>query len=396
MNRRGPKLLQCRVGSRRFLLFVLCAFLGGNLAAQPVAEPCSPGEITQRLEQLLQRRLDEFLEKSPTTSGLLIHVEAPRFCLSWSGAAGVDVAGSGQSLDPNQTFRIASNTKTYTAATIMRLIEGGKLDLAATLDELLPEHQLEMLRGGGYSVEKMTLKHVLTHTSGLFDHAATREYMRDVFGNPHRQWARDDQIRYSAEYGTPLGAPGETFSYSDTGYVILGGLIEKTTGKSMALAFRELLRFKELGLGATWLETFEERPPAAGRRTHQYLEEADTYDWNPSLDLYGGGGLVTSARDLALFVRHLLQGRVYAKPETLEAMLGAEIAPNQRGYRIGIERITVAGKHGWGHTGFWNTFAYHFPAEDISVAGSINQQQGGSGRGLGAELFSLVMSQEPK
>ncbi len=385
-----------RLGCERFLTLVLIAALNWSLAAQPAAEPCNPSEITERLELLLQRHLDEFLEKSPTTPGVLVHVEAPSHCLSWSGAASAGSPQEEEALSSNQTFRIASNTKTYTAATIMRLIEEGKLALDATLDQLLPEQQLEMLRAGGYPVEKMRLKHLLTHTSGIFDHAATREYMRDVFGNPHRQWERDDQIRYSAQYGTPVGAPGETFRYADTGYVILGGLIEKTTGKSMAHAFRELLRFDVLGLKATWMETVEERPVGAGRRAHQYLGEADTHDWNPSMDLYGGGGLVTSARDLALFIRHLLQGRVYRKPETLEAMLGAEIASNQRGYRMGIERITVAGKSGWGHTGFWNTFAYHFPAEDITIAGSINQQQGGSGRGLGAELLSLVLAEKPQ
>ena len=65
-----------------------------------------------------------------------------------------------------------------------------------------------------------------------------------------------------------------------------------------------------LGLDATWWERDEIAPTTAGPRAHQYYLDFDTTNWNPSLDLYGGGGLLTDADDLGIFLRALLAGRV--------------------------------------------------------------------------------------
>ena len=377
-------------------LFLMMLAIPSLFGLQRSSIQCLSDAALSNLESRLQSHLDKVLAQNPTIPSLLVHVEAPGMCLSWSGAAGLDDRERGTSPRPEQTFRIASNTKTYTAAAILRLVEEGRLGLSQPLTELLPEEWLEILKKGGYSVERMTLAHVLTHTSGLFDHAATREYLRDVFGDPHRQWKREEQIQYCARYGKPHGPPGTVFSYSDTGYVMLGGLVEKLTGKDMAQAFRELLDFEGLGLKATWWETVEEPPDTASSRVHQYMGDRDTHDWNPSLDLYGGGGLVTSSRDLAHFLRSLMQGEVFVKKSTLGIMTSSQFVDDQRGYRMGIQRIEFEGKEAWGHTGFWNTFAYHFPEDDITVAGSVNQQRGLRGTGLGNQLFQIVLTEQSK
>ena len=75
-------------------------------------------------------------------------------------------------------------------------------------------------------------------------------------------------------------------------------------------AVRELIDFDKLELDATWWEIMEPRPDTAAPRAHQYLGATDCTDFHPSIDLYGGGGLVTDVTDLARFMRLLLTGEV--------------------------------------------------------------------------------------
>jgi D-alanyl-D-alanine carboxypeptidase len=187
------------------------------------------------------------------------------------------------------------------------------------------------------------------------------------------------------EWGQPYGDPGEVYRYSDTGYILLGEIIEQVTGQTLAVAFRELLKYDEVGLRHTWLETEEPVPDGTLDRAHQYYGEADTYAGDPSFDLYGGGGNAATMEDLALFMRGLFTGKVYDDPSTLETMLttidGASAGPDYHGssmvpgtYRMGIVVVTRDGNTGWGHGGFWGTRAVHFPELDLTVATVVNQQ----------------------
>ncbi len=88
--------------------------------------------------------------------------------------------------------------------------------------------------------------------------------------------------------------------------MLASSLIECASGLPIADAYRELLGFDTLGVDATYLESLEQVPAGAGPRTHQFLDDVDTYSFDPSMDLYGAGGLVSSAADLAHFARALL------------------------------------------------------------------------------------------
>ena len=71
-------------------------------------------------------------------------------------------------------------------------------------------------------------------------------------------------------HGKPYAAPGTEFHYSDTGYVLLGEILERRTGQGLAAAYRSLLSFKRLRLADTYLESLEARPRTARPRAHQY------------------------------------------------------------------------------------------------------------------------------
>jgi D-alanyl-D-alanine carboxypeptidase len=144
--------------------------------------------------------------------------------------------------------------------------------------------------------------------------------------------------------------------------------------------------YDKLGLRATFWEYMEDVPAAAGPRAHQYFGDVDVTDWFAGYDLFGGGGIVTDARELALFMRHLLKGRVFDRESTLAAMTGE----GTQVYRLGLMTM-MAGDHLCvGHQGFWNTFAFHVPALDLSLGGTILNHDAENGWKLVERLVAVA------
>ena len=339
-----------------------------------------------RLAVDLQQILTDFLAENPAAPGVTVHVVCPALGLEWSGAAGFVAHGAREPLTPRHTFRIASNTKTYVAASVLRLAEEGRLSLDDPLAAHLDPTHAALLAGDGYDLDAITLREVLSHTAGLADHSGDDRYGEAIIDAPQHAWTREEQIRRCVELFDPLGPPGGPFVYSDTGYVLLGAVVERVTGRALGAAVRDLLGFARLGLGATWWESAEEAPGRAGARAHQYIGEHDVTTWNASFDLYGGGGLVADVRDLNRFLRALLKGRVLREEATLAAMTGDGTSR----YRLGLMCQTLDDRLAWGHQGFWNTFVFHVPTLDATVAGSILNHDAANGRVLAERLVARL------
>ncbi len=203
---------------------VLLTLVGLALAPAPA------GAADPQLAVDLQRILTDFLAENPAAPGVSAHVTCPALGLEWSGAAGWVAHGSREPLTPRHTFRIASNTKTYVAAAVLRLAEEGRLSLDEPLSTHLDPAQAALLAGDGYDLDAITLRQVLSHTAGLADHSGDDRYAEAIIADPQHVWTRDEQVRRCVELFDPLGPPGGPFVYSDTGYVLLGGIIERVTG----------------------------------------------------------------------------------------------------------------------------------------------------------------------
>lgn len=289
---------------------------------------------------------------------------------AWSAARGVADRGSGEALTPAHGFRIASNTKTYTAAAVMRLVEQGRLRLEDAIADHLPAEFIALLEKGGYDPRAITLRHLLTHTSGM------REHVNEEFLRRH---ARDDgpvstpaeQLELAMEAGPPLAPPGTEFHYSDTGYVLLGTIIERTTGQPLYAALRSLQRWDGQGLSHTWFETLE---PARGPQAHQYWKGADTRGWHPSFDLYGGGGIVATPSDMAGFTRVLLRGALFESSASLQAMKTPGVEGAWNAYGAGLFELPVGDETMTGHSGFWNTFSFLSRPDGVVIAGAVLEQ----------------------
>ncbi len=344
----------------------------GAVLALIFVQACSDNEPPD--QQQLQSVLEAFLTSHEAVPGLSVVVMASDTTGEIAASVGV-ASPDGALLTADTPVRLASITKTYVAATFLKLSEQGRADLDAPITGLVaPEYDV-LLSGDGYDTSTITPRHLLMHTSGMPDHARD-EYTAIVFENPARQWTRQDQVALGVEIHDPLGAPNTVFEYSDTGYVLLGHIIERLTGERLADVVRQEMRFDELGLSSTWWEQSEEPPSSAPARAHQYLGGVDTYDWNGSLDMYGGGGLISSMRDMAAFMSALMQGEIFEQPETLDMMVSAPGHPFPEEYRIGLFPIDHEGHFLVEHGGFWGTHVLYAPELQIVVAGVVLEQSG--------------------
>jgi D-alanyl-D-alanine carboxypeptidase len=156
--------------------------------------------------------------------------------------------------------------------------------------------------------------------------------------------------------------------------VLLGAVVERYTGKTLGAGVRELVGFDRLGLRHTWWETLEPMPAGAADRAHQYQGGRDSYDIDPSFDLYGGGGIAAPMADVAAFFSALQTGKVFERQATLDTMLAVRSPDFMAGYGLGIFRVNTQGRIGIGHSGFWGVTVLHYPAEGFTVAVAVNEQ----------------------
>ena len=325
--------------------------------------------------------------------GVLVSISAPSIHLEWTGASGRLDLQDDQKLLPDQPFRIASITKVFVAAAVFRLIEEHRLSLFGPITPYLSAQTLRELRTGAYDPDRITIQQLLAHTSGIYDYASDPAFNISVMASPRKRWTRSEQIRLAIERGKPVGGPGERFAYSDTGYLILGEIIEHTTQQSLPAAIRELLRLDSLSLQSTYFESLEVPPRNHLPLAHQYLNHTDFAGIDPSFDLYGGGGLISTTQDLTRFMRALLQGRLFTLRETLASALMTVDAGHDPGDHLHANLLTtypVGRRMCWGHRGVWASEALYCPDIDLAIAVTLNQSEALDGPQLKSLIATLA------
>ncbi len=318
-----------------------------------------------------QEVLDSIYNANQDAKGIMVHLESPSMHISWSGASGYSDFNKKLALEADQPALIASNIKTYVSATILRLVEMNKIELNQSIKSLLTEKTVELFSNDGYDLDSIKVVHLLSHTSGIscyWDDA----YIEFVNKNPKYRWTRNEQLELAVTVGNPLRKPEETFEYADVNYLFLTEIIEVATEKPFYKAMRELLRFKELDLNNTWFPTLEETPKGVKPLVHQYYEKYnwDSYDLDPSWDLYGGGGIACNTRDLAYFSYNLFNSNI-VKDTTILNLIFTKVSTQdttQNNYRLGLNEFEYSGIKGFGHGGFWGTVVVYFPKLNTTIA----------------------------
>ena len=318
-----------------------------------------------------QKLIDSIYNANQDAKGIMVHLESPSMHISWSGASGYSDFNKKIVLEADQPALVASNIKTYISATILRLVEMNKIQLNQSINSVLTEKTKKLFSNDGYDLDSIKIVHLLSHTSGIscyWDDA----YIEFVNKHPKHHWTRNEQLELAVTVGDPLKKPGETFEYADVNYLLLSEIIEVVTGKPFYKAMRELLRYKELGLNSTWIPTLEETPKGVKPLVHQYDEKYnwDSYDFDPSWDLYGGGGIACTTRDLARFSYNLFNSNIIKDTDILNLIFTKINTQDttENNYHLGLGEYEYSGIKGFGHDGFWGTSVVYFPKLETSIA----------------------------
>jgi len=228
--------------------------------------------------------------------------------------------------------------------------------------------------------DQMTLRQLAQHTAGLWD------YGDDIIGGGvtdptvlETSYTPEELIQYAADKGTPYFEPGAEgkWQYSNTGYVLLGMILEKVTEQPLAELYQTRI-FDPLGMESAKL--IEAVPQPGEITTHGYWfengESFDTTNWNASQG-WAAGAVAMTATDLATYAHQLAMGGLFQNPETLAEMLNFD--PSARlgvGASYGLGLFDVAGDGTvWGHAGQtlgFQSLWFTDPADGIVVVGLTN------------------------
>lgn len=347
---------------RRYLALLLLAAVALTAAppcaaAQPAVVETGPAFDRSAVDAVVER----FLAEEPIPGAAVAVVRGDEVLL----AAGYGMANLELQVPvgPQTMFQSGSLGKMFTAAGVMLLVEDGRLDLGASVRRYLPE--------GPDSWEPITLRHLLTHTSGIPD------YTTDDFDYIH-DYTEEELVRMAG--ALPLEfPPGSRWNYSNTGYVLLGIVIGRAAGEPYWELLRERL-WDPAGIPTMRVNFAADIVPnrAAG---YEVVDGAyRNQEWvAPSLNSTADGSLLMSLEDMIAWNR-AVRSRAVLSPESWQAMLSPVVLASGNTYPYGFGwAITTLGSHRVErHGGGWQGFRTHFlrfPDEDLAIAVLANSAE---------------------
>lgn len=291
----------------------------------------------------------------------------------------------GMPSSPYQPYYVASVGKLFTSVLVAILSEQGSLSYDDPAARFLDEEVMKGLhvyKGKDYSRD-IRIKHLLNHTSGIHDFFEDRPkhgkpMLRLLLDEPSRFWTPRETVCWSKANLKSHFPPGEGFHYSDTGYQLLGLIVERITSKPFHEALDAHI-FRPLGMVHSCLwkhsepEQRSERPVA-----DLYVGSANVIN-NISLSIdYAGGGIVSTSEDLLKFMQALTRNALIRK-ETFERMKDwARFLPGiDYGYglmNIRTVPLLMPEKYNmWGIAGSVGSFMFYHPAFDLYLIGNLNR-----------------------
>ncbi|HEX5827742.1 MAG TPA: serine hydrolase domain-containing protein [Candidatus Limnocylindrales bacterium] len=321
-------------------------------------------------------RLDAVLARAARDrelTGIVARVERPADGFAWAGATGEATT--------DRPVYIASATKLYTTAIVLRLAERGILALDDRLVERVPADLVRGLhvRDGVDRTHEITLRHLLAHTSGLPDYfqgsqPGVPSLERRLLAGDDRGWTLDDVLEIARRQG-PRFVPGaRRAQYSDTNFQLLGRVVEEAAGRR----FDEVLRaevLEPLGTGSTWMvrDPADDRPlPLRYRR--------DVLPVPHAMASFGpDGGIAAPVDELMRFLRGFHEGALF-DPAVLPSLAEYRrvFFPVEAGVgylRLRLPRLLspfAAQPELVGHSGLSGAFAFLAPARGVYLAGTVN------------------------
>lgn len=335
---------------RRWVVFFCCIILtltACQSSEQPTGTPDTPeakvskvisetvSEVNPKKDNTITStasELDDYLKEKGFQGAILVANEDGVIFKKGYGMANIE---EGIPFEPWTTFRIASVSKAFTSLAILQLQEQGKLQVQAPVSKYLPEVKFS---------DKFTIHQLMTHTSGL---------QRDL---PYRVSRGPDEVLWEElESNIYLTMePGDTFSYSNVGYAILGQLIEKISGQTYEDYMQEHI-FKPLDMKRTFSESYEHI--TVEEQAEGYLGSSNSpvsFEKLPS----GPGGISSTVEDLYLWDQALYTNKLVSN-ETLETIFTNYTRSGEERYGYGwIIDNSLLGMYS--HSGYLDGFYSYF------------------------------------
>ncbi len=330
---------------KSYIYFILCLLIVKS----------SPGQapsIENKIDELLTKQFSQLqpgCEVLVAKHGQIIYKKA-------YGSADLEL---NVPLTPDMVFNLASITKQFTAVAILQLVEQGKISLHDSLQKFIPDFPSK-----GHTI---TIENLLTHTSGI------KDYMQLDYPNSYMErWDYKPKQLIDSFKNYPLEfEPGTKFSYSNSGYYLLGYIIEEITGSRYQSYVQDNL-LKPLGLTHTY---FDSAGIIIPNRVSGYQKDDTVYKnedyWSPTIE-YAAGGLISNVDDLFKWHKGLYTYQILKKETLQRAFTSFKLKDGtSTDYGYGWFLKTSEGiksiEHGGGIPGF-RTDEIYFPSEDIFIA----------------------------
>ncbi|HMI53762.1 MAG TPA: serine hydrolase domain-containing protein [Candidatus Saccharimonadales bacterium] len=357
------------------LVVVLTAALSALFG--PGTVPAGPAD------ELMNRQIDAIFSPlvAANSPGFSVFIRQGQQTMLARGY-GVREFGKPAKIDPQTNFRLASCSKQFTAMAIMLLVHDGKLRYEETLPEIFPDFP-------EYG-KSITIRSLLNHTSGLLDYEALMDEQAKKTG---KHWSDKQQIQDSEVFNllkqanTTEFAPGTKWAYSNSGYVLLGLVVGKVSGKSFG-DFLEKRIFAPLKMSHTL--AFEKGKNQITNRAYGHSKinsEWTETDQSSTSATLGDGGIYSSVEDLAKWdaalARHTLLSEAEMQPALTPVNISSvsQIVLPDDATEAMKRNSTVSYGFGWfldpyhGHRRMWHygdtvgfhTYVARFPDDDVTI-----------------------------
>lgn len=377
---------------RTFYNYIFCGLLILFLNSCEKEESLTETEFRHQVENLWHSYTGKFPEE---------HIESAYFALYYPHNGVEDSvfftygeAMPGIKANVNDQLYLASSGKMLCATVVLQLMEEGKLSLNDKIADYLSPSIMEGLHvynGKDYSYE-ITIKHLLEHSSGIsdfiFDETNGSPPFIDLLisNNLETIWTPEETIDFYKKYQTPVAKPGKRHWYTDTGYNLLGLIIENVTEKKLAEVYRERI-FEAYGLSQSFMPFYETpvENTGGGIWANTYFYDKNTgINWgevdHPNVFSFefGGGNWISTLSDIHKFQKNQINCNLFRSCDTRNQMFSErwpawQLFFGETWYGYGI--FIRDGKHGYmyGHGGANNTWIMYIPRYKAYFTVVLNQ-----------------------
>ena len=282
---------------------------------------------------------------------------------SWVRAKGDGNIDPETPIKETDRVRIGSVTKTFTAVVVLQLVDEGGLSLDDTVDGL------------GFDVpngEKITVRMLLNHTSGLFDYVADPGFLEVLESDPTKHYAPRQMVDIGTAHD-PLFGPGEDYAYSNTNYILLGMIIENVTGDSYEAEVEGRI-IDRLGMENTF---FPDGVEITGAHAYGYsrvdgeLKDVTTRDTSVA---WAAGALVSTLEDLRIWAEALAGGELLSEETYREQLEMVDEPGSKTGEKMGLGIVSRGSYLGFsGAIPGYRTEMFRDPDEEITVINLFNE-----------------------